>query len=663
MRKFCLAIICFILSCSALSAKDRIVVRNGVLDLRSWNWQKNGIAELTGDWEFYWRKFYTPPFFKDTSASGEKHYAFVPSFWNNHIPDEQNLPEGFGYATYHLVVLCPPSNEQLALKFLTVESSYRLFVNGKEILNAGRPDTTEESTIADLKPSIVNVVPENNKLDIVMQVSNFHNRAGGLWDFVKLGTTDQIHTNLISEISIELLVAGSFLLASIYYLILFLSFGKRYVLICFSILCFIIFLRSFVTGEMPVQYLLNVDWQFARRMEYISFYLSVPVMSLFSYYLFPEDFSKKALYIILPVCAVFFVLSLSASYYIFTYPVRYFQMIMLVTAFYGLYVYIRAAIKKRPGSFLFLTGFCIFLVTIINDVLYVNLIINSVPLFYVGLSCFVIILSILLSGQFTKIFSDLQVANLKLSVVNNELGIMNNEINEKNIELKKINHELDSFVNRISHDLKEPLTSALGIIKVAHEETDTKNLHGYLSMQEKTLSRMDNIINDIIDFSKNKRLQLDLKEVDFAQLVNNSLEDHAFMTNAQSIKKNIEINQYEKFISDSRRINVIINNLISNAIKYADLTKEQPEINIKVSVANNLATIETTDNGTGIEEQHLDKIFTLFYRITSSTTGSGLGLYIVKETVEKLSGYITINSKKGKGTTIKIILPDLGYKL
>ncbi|HXL56986.1 MAG TPA: hypothetical protein VN958_12050, partial [Chitinophagaceae bacterium] len=119
MRKFCLAIICFILSCSALSAKDRIIVRNGVLDLRSWNWQKEGIAELTGDWEFYWRKFYTPPFFKDISAS-EKHYAFVPSFWNNYIPDEQNLPEGFGYATYHLVVLCPSSNEQLALKFLTV---------------------------------------------------------------------------------------------------------------------------------------------------------------------------------------------------------------------------------------------------------------------------------------------------------------------------------------------------------------------------------------------------------------------------------------------------------------------------------------------------------------------------------------------------------------
>src|SRR5204863_9607337 len=130
-------------------------------------------------------------------------------------------------------------------------------------------------------------------------------------------------------------------LAGIYYLILFFSFGKRYVLICFSVLCFIIFIRSFVTGEMPVLYLLNVDWQFARRMEYISLYLSVPVMSLFSYYLFPEDFSRKALYIILPVCALFLILSLFASYYFFTYPVRYYQIIMLLTAFYGFYVYVK----------------------------------------------------------------------------------------------------------------------------------------------------------------------------------------------------------------------------------------------------------------------------------------------------------------------------------
>ena len=324
MRKIWLGFICVVLLCSSVSAKNRATARNGILDLRSWNWQKDGIVNLTGDWEFYWHKFYSPLFFKDSSATQEKKYISVPS-----------LVTGFGYTTYHLIVLCPPSQEQLALKFLTVESAYRLFVNGKEILNVGHADTTDELTIPDLRPSVIQVTPENNKLEIVIHVANFQNKVGGLWDFVKLGTTDQIYTNLIASIAVELLVAGSFLLATLYYLILFLSFKKRYLLICFSILCLIIFIRSFVTGEMPLLYITSANWEFARRMEYISLYLSVPVMCLFSYFLFPEDFSRKALYIILPVCALFVILSLFAPYYIFTYPVRFYQVIMLFLLFMG----------------------------------------------------------------------------------------------------------------------------------------------------------------------------------------------------------------------------------------------------------------------------------------------------------------------------------------
>lgn|GEM_PF-2096720 len=439
----------FLLFVVSVSGKNKVFVENGVLDLRAWNWQRDGITNLTGNWEFYWNKFYFPGFFNDTSAVYTKHFAFVPSLWNKYIPSNQNSDGGFGYATYRVVVLCPPSNNQLALKFLTVESSYRLFVNGKEVFNVGHADTTEESTISNLKPSIVSVFPENNKLDIVIQVSNFHNRGGGLWDFIKIGTASQIHDNLISNIAIELLVAGSFLLAAIYYLILFLSFKKRYVLLCFSILCIIIFIRSFVTGEMPVIYILNTDWEFARRMEYVSFYLSVPVMSLFSYYLFPREFSKKALYLILSVCVLFFLISLFASYYVYTYPVQYYQFIMLLAGFYGLYVYIKAALKKREGSFLFLTGFCIFLITVINDILYANLIIDSMPLFYVGLSFFIITLSILLSRQFVQIFYDLQVANKKLSDVSKEQDVMNNEIKERNEELSHEKNLLRTLIDNL----------------------------------------------------------------------------------------------------------------------------------------------------------------------------------------------------------------------
>jgi signal transduction histidine kinase len=659
VKNFSLVIISILFSCNTVFAKEQITARNGILDLRTWNWQKDGIINLNGDWEFYWQKFYTPSFFKTNYADSPKRYAYLPDFWNTDIPDKNNKPKGFGFATYHLKILCPQVNEKLSMKFLTIGSAYRLFINGKEMLNVGNAGTTAASTIPYLKPLIIDVAPENNELDIVIQVSNFSNRIGGLWDFIKLGDEEQIYTYRAKNVSLELFVAGSFFLAGIYYLILFLSFKKRYVLLCFSMLCFLIFIRSIVTGEMAVLYLTNLSWLFARRMEYITFYLSVPIMSLFSYYLFPHEFSKKILYIILSVCGVFVAVSLFASYYIFTYPRPWYQAVMLLAACYGLYIYASAAKNKRRGSLLFLLGFVVFIITIVNDILYANLIINSIPLFYVGLFLFTIILSVLLSGQFKKIFADLQVVNKSLHNVNKELGIMNEEIQEKNASLKKINDEMDSFVARITHDLRAPLASVLGLINMVRDEKNIDRFNRYFSLQEETLKRMNNLIKNLMDFSVNKRSELDLEEIDFKKITENSLNDHAFVNHTHRMQNNVSIIQKEKFISDAGRLTMIVNNLISNAIKYADPKKENIEIDIKISVKQKIATIEIKDNGIGIDNHHLDKIFTLFYRATTRSTGSGMGLYIVKETVEMLKGDIKAESIKDEGTIIKITIPDL----
>ena len=647
----------FLIISPGLYAGGDVPVQNGLLDIRNHNFKTDGIVNISGNWEFYWNKFYSPAFFKDSVA--ERSYAFVPDFWNDYITSK-NYHAGFGYATYHVKILCPETTEQLVLKLLTVESAYKLFVNGELLAERGTAGTAEETTSADLKPAIVKVQPKNNVLDIVMHVSNFHNRSGGLWDLVKLGPEQQLESYTIKNIAIAFTVAGIFLLACIYNFILFLHFTNRLSLLYFSLLCVVIFIRILVTGEIPINYIFSFNWETIRRLEFISLYFSVPVMSLFSYYLFPQDFYRKALYVILPVTFIFIVLSLFDSYYDFTYVVKYYQVIMLITAFYGFYVYIRAAVYKRPGSLLFLSGFILFLATIINDLLYNNLLIETANLFYAGISAFVVILSLLISRQFAHYFSEMQEANKKFAAANLELAQVNNDIKEKNAQLQKINHEMDSFVNRTSHDLRTPIISVAGITELIEHETDLKVIAEYTALQKKTLSRMDDLINDIIDFSKNKRLDLKPDEIDFETIIGNTLADHKHTKIAEGIRIITNIKQYEKFISDSRRLSIIINNLVSNAVKYSDPAKENSWINISVIVADNHATIEVSDNGIGIEESQLDKIFTMFYRATSSATGSGLGLYIIKETVDKLNGYITINSKKGDGTSMKVVIPEAG---
>ncbi|MGI8950534.1 MAG: hypothetical protein ACR2FN_03005 [Chitinophagaceae bacterium] len=128
MKNIRVGVICFLFSCNTFFEKDKIIAKNGVLDLRTWNWQKDGTIDLSGNWEFYWKKFYTPSFFKDSSSQYKKDYAVVPDFWNKDIRDK-NASAGFGYATYRLKILCPSAKENLAIKFSTVGSAYKLFVN------------------------------------------------------------------------------------------------------------------------------------------------------------------------------------------------------------------------------------------------------------------------------------------------------------------------------------------------------------------------------------------------------------------------------------------------------------------------------------------------------------------------------------------------------
>lgn len=638
-------------------------VQNGILDLRNHNWQKDGIVNISGNWEFYWNKFYTPSFLNNADSIAKKQYALVPDFWNRYVTPNKKNHTGLGYATYHVRLLCPSSNEQLALKILTVQGAYNLFINGKKVIEVGEADTTKSKAKTNLKPIVLNVQPENNVIDIVLQVSNFDNRKGGLWDVVKIGTQSEIQQEISRNISLEFIIAGIFLLAFIYNLILYLYFRKRYGHLFFSILCLLIFTRILVTADIPLNYLHEFNWETIRRLEYVSLYFSVPVMCLFSYFLFPNEFSKKLLYVIILIAAVFILISLFGSYYAYTFVIRYYQAYMVIAVFYGLYVYIKAFINKRPGSVLCTIGFVIFLATIINDVLYADLIIESVPLFYAGLLLFVLLLSIILSKQFAQIFADLEIANKQLAEVNNTLGMMNETMQQKNEELNKINNELDIFVHRTSHDLRAPLSSVAGMTYVMESETNVSTLHDYALLQQKTLQRMDDLIKDIIDFSKNKKMQLTLGEVDFAKLVESSLEDHSHAKNACDIRINVKVLQQRKFISDERRINAIINNLISNAIKYCDISKPDPKIDINVLVTETEASFEIIDNGIGIDEKHLQKIFTMFYRATSNASGSGLGLYIIQQTVEKLGGKINFESKKGEGTTIKINIPDKSNEL
>jgi PAS domain S-box-containing protein len=230
---------------------------------------------------------------------------------------------------------------------------------------------------------------------------------------------------------------------------------------------------------------------------------------------------------------------------------------------------------------------------------------------------------------------------------------------EKNRDLQKVNSELDSFVYRVSHDLRAPLTSILGLISLMRIETSQEKVGEYIGLQEKSILKLDLFIKEIINLSRNSRLGITVSEIDFEDLVNEIYESQHYSSSSDNIQRLVEVEDGIHFFTDRQRLSIILNNLISNGLKYVNPNEANPFVKVKVSSLEEKCLIEVIDNGIGISETYLPKIFEMFFRATQEFSGSGLGLYIVKETVEKLKGKITVKSKMRQGSVFKVVLPNL----
>jgi PAS domain S-box-containing protein len=224
-------------------------------------------------------------------------------------------------------------------------------------------------------------------------------------------------------------------------------------------------------------------------------------------------------------------------------------------------------------------------------------------------------------------------------------------------ELKVRNAELDNFVYKVSHDLRAPLSSVLGLVNLATLEGNDDNLADYVKIIGQKIKQLDNFISDVLSHSKNLKLDVKIEKIDLQLLIENSFKDLDYLKGADTIIKHLDISS-EAFFSDKWRIGEIFRNLISNSIKYRDFEKPNAEISIKVQTNPDRSIITFSDNGIGISVADQNKIFDMFYRASVQSDGSGLGLYIVKNAVEKIGGLLKITSQLGKGTTFELKLPN-----
>lgn len=231
------------------------------------------------------------------------------------------------------------------------------------------------------------------------------------------------------------------------------------------------------------------------------------------------------------------------------------------------------------------------------------------------------------------------------------------QLKRKITELEKTNEELNRFVYSTSHDLRSPLASIMGILNLAKMDGSITDPNHYMDMIDTCVNKMDSFIQKIIEYYKSIRVEDEVTEINFLSNITESV-NICKMQNP-SIDFLIEVNQPSAFINDVFRVNIILDNLISNAVKYQKPAYDAPWVKIKVNTDNNKAVIEIEDNGIGILEEHLNNIFKMFFRSVTHINGNGIGLYIVKEALNRIGGDISVHSVHGEGTVFRIVIPNL----
>ncbi len=229
-----------------------------------------------------------------------------------------------------------------------------------------------------------------------------------------------------------------------------------------------------------------------------------------------------------------------------------------------------------------------------------------------------------------------------------------NTIKNKNQELLKAYQELDKFVYSTSHDLRSPLASIKGIIEIARLDNDPSKLFNYINMIDESASKMDEFIQNIVNYYKISRIVFSPKEIELTNLVSDILEGFSPLIKSLEIDVKVEINETSTLITDEEKLRIILTNLISNAIKFQNANNSKKRISIEITSNEKDCIIIISDNGISIDKNLIDKIFDMFYRATDRNPGSGLGLYIVNDTVKQLSGKINVESSREIGTSFTV---------
>lgn len=230
------------------------------------------------------------------------------------------------------------------------------------------------------------------------------------------------------------------------------------------------------------------------------------------------------------------------------------------------------------------------------------------------------------------------------------------KIMEQNENLQQINAGMDKFVFNVTHDLRSPLASIMGLTRLVDDERNFEQVKEYTLMIKECVEKQDRFINEMLTFIKSKHIGLTITECNLNSIVDNVISQNSHHVNGKPVHffKELELVQIQ---SDALKLQVILNNLVSNAIKYSDSKKPEQWVKVKSWRSGDEAVIEVEDNGLGISKKDQEMMFDKFYMSGNNKKSSGIGLYLVKDAVTQLGGKTELYSEPGAYSKFRVIIP------
>ncbi len=653
-------------------------IEAGLLDLRDWDFGRSASIELQGRWAFYRNQLLSHP---DESRSGQPDgFVQVPRAWNAQSVAGTAI-EAQGAHTYVLRLQLPPDLAQPTLYIRDQKSAYRVYVDGQLVAFSGTVGPDAASTLPFYLPQVVELplgrsssgANELRTLVLAIQVANFHDRNGGLFFPLRLGSEEHIRSWRERRLVLDIFMLGTLSIFGLYHLGLFAMRPQERTTLFFGAICLDVALRMLLTGE---RYIMQIfpGWSFETlyRIEFFTFFVAIPLFATFVAGLFPDQFSRRVLRAIQILGSLACLSLLGLPTGLLTYSAVLFQIITLIVGVFVIGVGVLAARRSAKGARSFLIGWAVLLLTVLNDILRSNGILQTPFLSPAGLFFFIFAQASILAARFHGAFNELDSVSRELRRALVEKRKVD-ELRSERDAAEKASRAKSEFLANMSHEIRTPMNSILGMADLLADDPALEERTRYVGIIQRSGETLLALLGDILDLARVEAGRLEMEETpvhlrDTLRALVEMMETQAAQKGL-SLSFQIEDDVPEYIAADVTRLRQILVNLIGNAIKFTDRGSVALHV-LRVATrhegpaaASDPGQLEfaVSDTGRGIPGERIASIFDAFTQADNSTTrlygGSGLGLAICQRLVELMGGDIGVESEPELGSRFYFRIP------